>query len=178
MPSDSIENAASKEGFRICLQLFEKLSDVHWHAGFYRSFFQMIATRTVVESHKRRGADTHDPNPRRQRQRHDITQDAAVEQGKILLNPLKAAASWKTPDTAVASNSSEGTPALSEPGASSTASTPAQRFPASMMPPDLDSLLPPSFEFSLDDLINIDDGVFDGWLGDHHSKTQTVLPSA
>ncbi|KAH6693760.1 fungal-specific transcription factor domain-containing protein [Plectosphaerella plurivora] len=174
MPNDAAETIVSKKGFRVCLQLFEKLGDIHWHAGFYRSFFQMIATRTVVESHKRPGADTHDPNPRRRRQWHDTSQGPAPENANILSpNPLDMPTPWKTPDTTTAHDTP---PALSEPGSSSTASPPAQRF-MSMIPPELDSLLPPSFDFSLDDFMNVDDGVFDGWLDDH-SKTQTVPPSA
>lgn len=177
MPKDSPETKASTKGFQDCLRFLKQLGDIHWHAGFYHDFFQMLATRGAAESNKRPNTDTQSSSSRRRRYSDANTHGAAVGQSRNILRDFtEAATAWKNPGIVADRQATESPVTRSDPGPS-TAPPPAQYLSASMMPPDQTSLPPPSFDFSLDDIMNIDDGLFDGWLEDY-SKMQTVLPSA
>ena len=177
MPRDWTENKADKKGFQVCVRFFELLGDIHWHAGFYHHFFQMLLNRDIVESsNKRPSSDPQASASRRRRHSHGSKTDTAAEQKtEVLQNPSEAAASWENPDTMAAQQQLDSPLTRSDPGPS-TGPLPAQDLSASVTPQD-PSLPPPSFDFALDDLMNFDDGMFDGWLEDY-SKMQTLLPSA
>ena len=165
MPKDSAEHKATYQGFRDCLRFFKKLGDIHWHAGFYHDFFQMLASRGIAELPKRPSDDMQTSRSIRRRLSHgDRQTEAAGHTINDVGVPLDGATGRQ--------------PSIrSDPGPTPDALSGQYLTDPIMSQDETLAPAPPSFEFNLDDIMNFDDGIFDGWLEDY-SRMQTLLPSA